>query len=235
MTIKGSGLLAIWSTVDEDFETDYLHWLTREHVFERVGVAGFRSGRVFRRRRAAAAMADAATVARATDYMIMYEQDDAQIMSSAAYQARLNQPSPWTQRVMPQLRNFRRGGGTIIRQSGNARAFGSCVGVARFEGNTPSGIGDEEALPVWAAIPETDRMVNMYAMEVAADGTQIATREKSMRRGEEGAFKAMLALEALDHAALARAIGAAAAGLAMAPDQFDTYDLVFSYVKRQEV
>ncbi|CAM5191657.1 hypothetical protein CDEF62S_02783 [Castellaniella defragrans] len=48
MEMSHGGFLAIWKEISDEDEIDYLHWLTREHVFERVGVAGFRSGRVFR-------------------------------------------------------------------------------------------------------------------------------------------------------------------------------------------
>ena len=47
------GFLAIWSDIDAEHETDYLHWLTREHTAERVGVPGFLAVRVFRARDAA--------------------------------------------------------------------------------------------------------------------------------------------------------------------------------------
>ena len=30
--VKGAGFLAIWSDVKAEQETDYLHWLTREHA-----------------------------------------------------------------------------------------------------------------------------------------------------------------------------------------------------------
>jgi hypothetical protein len=221
MTIKGTGLLAIWSTVDADFETDYLHWLTREHVFERVGVPGFRSGRVFRRRGSTP-----------SEYMILYEQDNVQVMSSDGYQARLNQPTPWTQRVMPNLQKFRRGGGTIVRQSGRACAFGACMAVARFEDGFPEVLLADESSDTWTRISDIDRVVNVYAMEVAADGTQIATKEKSMRRGGEGIFKGVFLLEALDGEALERSIDAAVANLAIPAAQFETYDLVFAYADR---
>lgn len=221
MTIKGTGLLAIWSTVDADFETDYLHWLTREHVVERVSVPGFRAGRVFRRRGSAPA-----------EYMIMYEQDNVQVMSSAGYQARLNAPTPWTQRVMPKLQKFRRGGGTIIQQSGHAQAFAARLAVARFEDVLPQTLRGEEASGKWEDISQIDRVVNMYAMEVATDGTQISTLEKSMRRGGEGAFSGILAVEALDDGALECAIAAASARLAVSAESFGIYDLVFSYVGR---
>jgi len=41
------GFLAIWSDVEPAGETDYLHWLTREHVQERLSVPGFRAVRIF--------------------------------------------------------------------------------------------------------------------------------------------------------------------------------------------
>ena len=34
--IRGDGLLAIWSDVTPETEVDYRHWLTREHILERV-------------------------------------------------------------------------------------------------------------------------------------------------------------------------------------------------------
>ena len=41
--MTANGFLAIWSDVFADEETDYLHWLTREHAQERLGVPGFRT------------------------------------------------------------------------------------------------------------------------------------------------------------------------------------------------
>ena len=40
-SVQGAGFLAIWSDVRLEGETDYLHWLTREHTSERLGVDGF--------------------------------------------------------------------------------------------------------------------------------------------------------------------------------------------------
>ena len=37
----GAGFLAIWSDVEAQEETNYLHWLTREHTAERVSVRVF--------------------------------------------------------------------------------------------------------------------------------------------------------------------------------------------------
>jgi hypothetical protein len=46
--MQGSGFLAIWSDLAPDDETDWSHWITREHAAERVGIAGFLACRIFR-------------------------------------------------------------------------------------------------------------------------------------------------------------------------------------------
>ena len=49
MTMQGSGYLAIWSDLAPEHETDWMHWMTREHSAERVGVTGFLACRIFAR------------------------------------------------------------------------------------------------------------------------------------------------------------------------------------------
>ncbi|WOH48881.1 hypothetical protein [Bradyrhizobium sp. sBnM-33] len=39
--MQGSGYLAIWSDLTPQDETDWAHWITREHAAERVGINGF--------------------------------------------------------------------------------------------------------------------------------------------------------------------------------------------------
>ena len=43
-----AGFLAIWSDLAPDDETDWAHWITREHAGERVGIDGFIACRIFR-------------------------------------------------------------------------------------------------------------------------------------------------------------------------------------------
>lgn len=74
MTNEATGLLAIWSTIAPESETDYIHWLTREHVFERVSVLGFQSGRVLKRRGSSP-----------SEYVMLYELDNADVMSNSGY------------------------------------------------------------------------------------------------------------------------------------------------------
>jgi hypothetical protein len=178
------GFLAIWSDVDPADETDYLHWLTREHVQERLSIPGFLAVRVFR--------TDAEGRGR---FLIFYRLQNASVVDSADYVARLNAPTPWSQRIMPKLKNFMRGGGKILQESGSGE--GAYIAPVLF------GRGE---LPDYAAaameIAKADRMAATRIFEVDRAASEIKTNEKAMRKGDRS-FEAMLLLETLDERMLA--------------------------------
>ena len=118
--MRGAGFLAIWSDVEPDNLTDYRHWLTREHTTERVTTKGFLGVRVFR-----AARADI------NRFFILYELESPEVLDGPAYLARLNAPTPWSQRIMPQLGNFIRGGGVMAARAG--RGEGATIVALRIE------------------------------------------------------------------------------------------------------
>src|SRR3954471_14322383 len=101
--MRGAGFLAIWSDVARAALTDYRHWLTREHTTERVTTKGFLAARVFRAERT-----------EANRFFILYELEAPEVLDGPTYLARLNAPTPWSQRIMPQLGNFIRGGGVMV-------------------------------------------------------------------------------------------------------------------------
>ena len=109
--MRGAGFLAIWSDVEAQDLTDYRHWLTREHTTERVTTRGFLASRVFR-----AARDDI------NRFFILYELETPEVLDGEAYLARLNAPTPWSQRIMPKLGNFMRGGGVMVARAGRGDA-----------------------------------------------------------------------------------------------------------------
>jgi hypothetical protein len=46
--MREPGFLAIWSDLPPEDETDWAHWMTREHSIERVRIEGFFACRIFR-------------------------------------------------------------------------------------------------------------------------------------------------------------------------------------------
>ncbi len=86
MSLAGEGLIAIWNGVVAEARDDTYEWHNREHMPERVGIAGFRRGRRYR-----AIDAD-------IEFFTLYETDTPLVHTGSDYTARLNAPTPWTQR-----------------------------------------------------------------------------------------------------------------------------------------
>ena len=177
------GFLAIWSDVSDADRTDYLHWLTREHIEERLAVPGFFRARVFRARRDDI-----------NRYLILYELAGASVLGSAPYLARLNQPTAWSQRVMRRLTNFRRGGGQVASKIGFGRG-GLIRPIIASSGGTVAN---------WrTALP--DRVCRVCVMVTDVTQTGIETAEKKLRTGDT-TFAGLVVLEGFDAAALRDAL-----------------------------
>jgi hypothetical protein len=187
--MRGSGFLAIWSDIEPADLVDYRHWLTREHTTERVTTKGFLACRVFR------------TVRADIDrFFILYELETPEVLDGAAYLARLNAPTPWSQRIMPKLGNFIRGGGSVVGRAG--RGEGATVMALRTEA-LPK---DPQELAQALVTCDGIAAVQIGATDEAR--TSVRTAEKDMRRNE-GFFGALLLIEALDAASLQAALSQA--------------------------
>lgn len=93
----GNGAMVFW----HDFAAgadgrDFHEWHSKEHLAERVGIPGFRRGYRYER------------VEGASLIFVMYEVEDVGVLTSDAYLARLNDPSPWTRRAMGYFANNNR-------------------------------------------------------------------------------------------------------------------------------
>lgn len=186
--MQGSGFLAIWSDLAPEDETDWAHWMMREHAAERLGVDGFLACRVFR-----------ALGGTANRYLILYELEIAGAVSGPSYLARLNAPTPWSQRVMPKLRNFVRGGGRVATSVGMGQ--GGILAALPLE-----------AEPGWDREAVCRDLAGQYRIAAARilltdlAQTSIQTREKSLRRADDS-FAGILLVEGLDEASVRHALG----------------------------
>jgi hypothetical protein len=188
--MRGLGFLAIWSDVEQKALTDYRHWLTREHTTERVTTKGFLAVRVFR--------AERSDLER---FFILYELESPEVLDGPAYMARLNAPTPWSQRIMPQLGNFVRGGGVMAARAG--RGEGATISALRLEQlpDAPQRLAD--------ALAALDGIAAVQIGVTDRARTSVPTVEKGMRR-QEGFFAGLLIIEALDEASLRSALRAVA-------------------------
>lgn len=188
--MRGAGFLAIWSDVEQNDLIDYRHWLTREHTTERVTTKGFLASRVFQARRADI-----------NRFFILYELEAPEVLDGPAYLARVNAPTPWSQRIMPKLDNFVRGGGTISARAG--RGEGAVVVPLRLERlpDEPQRLAED--------LIGVDGVAAVQIGTTDLARTSVKTVEKEMRK-HDVVFAGILLIEAVDEISLRNAIRRAA-------------------------
>jgi hypothetical protein len=96
MALLGRGVLAIWNGIATGYEGEFLEWHVKEHIPERVGVTGFLRGRRY------------FSVDGTPAYFNFYETETYQVLSSEPYLARLNDPTPWTRKVVSNFKDTSR-------------------------------------------------------------------------------------------------------------------------------
>ena len=96
MGLAGNAAVIIWNDVLEGARADFLAWHNREHMLERVGIPGFHRGR------------RGCAVTGGPEFLTLYEVEDGDVLVSGPYLERLDAPSVWTRRVLPQFRNTAR-------------------------------------------------------------------------------------------------------------------------------
>jgi hypothetical protein len=214
--MEGAGYLAIWSDLAPLDETDWMHWITREHAAERVGIEGFLACRIFR-----------ALGTAHNRYFILYELENPETVGSPQYLARLNEPTPWSQRIMPRLQNFARGGGRVVASAGIGQA--GVLAVLLLDGKP-----EWDAAALTSELSRFDRIAAARVLLTDQAQTSIETREKGMREND-GSFAGLLLIEGLDEAAVKNALWHLRETGKFEPDAIDTlplYRLFFSLPKR---
>ena len=212
------GMLAIIYGIDQGKETDYLHWVTREHTLERVSITGFQRARIFKSDRKVP-----------TEYLTLYSLANAAVMASPEYLERLNDPTPWSQRIMPLMQGMTRGGGSIIHAAVDGE--GAFVSVLRLERAVLDGLGEKEGRDLVEGLARLDRIASVRMLEVDQEATGIQTNEKGIR-GKDMSFDGLLIIEGLDAESVRAAAQHAGQRLEQhgfpVSSEIDTYSAIFS-------
>ena len=93
MSLLGKAAVAIWQDAPPEVRAEYFEWHNREHMLERVGIPGFLRGRRY------------CALNAQPEFFTLYEAESLGVLTGAHYTGRLNNPTPWTRRVAPQLRS----------------------------------------------------------------------------------------------------------------------------------
>jgi hypothetical protein len=179
MTDRFPGILAIFNNVATGREAEFEEWFQHEHLAERLAVPGFLLGRRHE-----------AVSGQPRDFNF-YLTQSAEVLKSAAYLDRLNDPTPMTRMVMSEIfkdmirtvchRTFRRG---AMR--------GTAVVTVRF--------GERPVESTLKAATETllrDKAVGGGEIWLAADAHEFPVSMEERLRGGDRKIEACLLVETL--------------------------------------
>jgi hypothetical protein len=167
MALLGNAAMMLWYDIIPDQIADHDEWHTREHFPERVAIPGFL--------RAQRWVSDAV----GPRYFVVYEVSDVGVLSGVPYMERLNNPTPWTSRVMPHFRGMSRGFCKVISRHGTV--LGTSAVSVRFS-IVP---GEESRMLAWlerAKIPDIlKRKGFASAFVLKSDAVPEMTAEQRIR------------------------------------------------------
>ena len=110
MSLLGTAALAMWWDIAPEIRADFEDWHAHEHFPERMGIPGFLRGTRW------------SSASGGEGMFVMYEMNDHEVLSSPAYVARLNAPTPWSTRLMPHHRNMVRSQCRVLESHGGGVA-----------------------------------------------------------------------------------------------------------------
>lgn len=167
MGLLGTAIMAAWLEVSPDATSEFDDWHTHEHMPERLAIPGFLRGTRW-----------LATSGRPS-YFVCYEVEAFDTLTSEPYLERLNNPTPWTQKIMGSVRTTAR---SLCRVSGS---FGTGVGAILLSIRLSPTSGAEDALRAWltqTALPGLPVQPGLIGTHLLESGKQ---SERSQPQGEE--------------------------------------------------
>ena len=177
MPLLGNAAMLLSFDVVEDAIVEHDRWHTEEHLPERLSIPGFRRGTRW------------IAASGRPRYFVMYEVADLETLESRPYRERLDNPSAWTSRIMPQYRGMTRGLCNVAASAG--AGLGGAAILVRFTLGTA-----ENAFRAWIADDALPRLAaragfgSAHAFERSA--TPHMTAEQRIRGADAGMDWALL-------------------------------------------
>ena len=131
MALLGKGAMILAFDMAPEALGDFDEWYTREHLPERLSVPGFLRGTRW------------TAASGSPRYFAMYEVSEVGVLTSADYHARLNNPTPWTTKMMAHFRGMTRG------FCGVTGSFGMGLGQSGLLVRFKPDAGKEATLRAW--------------------------------------------------------------------------------------
>lgn len=139
MALLGKAAMLLSFDVVPQAIAEHDDWHTHEHIPERRSIPGFLRGSRW------------VALQGQPRYFVLYEVSELGTLASAAYLERLNNPTPWTAKMMPHYRGMIRG-------------------FCRITGSFGLGLGQAGLLIRFKPAPETEAALRKWLLEVELPG-----------------------------------------------------------------
>jgi len=191
MALSGSAAMVLFYGIEASAIADHDHWHTHEHFPERLSVPGF-----LRASRWVAVDAE-------PRYLVLYEVEEVAVLGGAPYLERLNNPTPWTTRMMPSFRGMVRGFCGVTASAGDG--LGHALASLRYTAKP----GAEAGLQQWLAggvLPAMAARPGLASAHLLAPAAQPPMTKEQGIRGKDADMPLVLLATGYDAAALAGAV-----------------------------
>lgn len=221
MPLLGRAAVAMWWDMASAMRAEFEDWHSHEHFPERMGIPGFLRGSRW------------ASAAGGEGFFVIYELDAYETLTSPHYLARLNNPTPWSAKMMPHHRNMVRSQCRVLE------SFGGGIAGAMMTVRLSPADGQPEALrthlaATLSALPLQPGLTGGHLLQTQTP-TAAMTKEQQIRGGDAEADWIVLVTgydATVTGEAVAKLLGAPAlAGAMRSPPIVAPYRLSYTLAK----
>lgn len=194
MAMAGKGCFVGWYDVTTGRGADHDHWHSHEHMIERVAIPGFLHGARYR----------ALDGGKRT--CVAYQTETLATLTSDAYLARLNAPTPWSQQAVGLIEGMNRTLASVAASTGaglGGYLLTVQLGPAPGEADRLNAWLTDTALPALAARPGLNAAHLLFGDEAASN---VQTEEKAIRGAPDEVADWIILVEGYDASAVEAAL-----------------------------
>lgn len=170
MALLGKAAVAMWWDILPAQREEFQEWHSREHFPERMGIEGFLRGSRW------------SNIDGGTGFFVMYELASYETLTSAGYLRSLNNPTPWSAKMMPHHLNM------VRSQCQLLSSFGAGLGKAMLTIRLSPADGQAGPLRAWlenllARQAESRGIVGAHLLQTRTPEVAM-TQEQKIRGGD---------------------------------------------------
>lgn len=168
----GRAAVAMWWDITPEMKSEFEDWHSHEHMPERLGIPGFRRGTRW------------IALSGEPSYFVLYEASRLATITGGTYLERLNNPTPWSRKMMPHHRNMVRSLCRVQATFGGGLAH--ALATIRFSHSPGSGgeIAKWLAADAMPALPEGKGLTGAHLLESQPMAGTPQTTEQKIRGGD---------------------------------------------------